>query len=109
MNDALHFGRLLRSLRESAGLSRAKLAKLTWISKTPISAATIKLAENSDRFPSSRVLFALIHVRELGLAPELLFKRYGGRFIQSLDPEMMETEFDYYTRVRITITLIVRK
>lgn len=49
-------GRRLRQLRDSAGLSRAKLAKLTGLSE-----ATIKLIE-SGHTPSSRTLTRLANV-----------------------------------------------
>jgi transcriptional regulator with XRE-family HTH domain len=104
MRDALHFGELLRSLRESAGLSRAKLAK-----RARISEATIKLLENRAHFPSSKTLYRLIHIRELGLTPKMLWERYPYRIVESIEPEMKAEEFDTHTRVTVTLTLILRK
>jgi transcriptional regulator with XRE-family HTH domain len=109
MSDSLHFGELLRALRASAGLSRAKLAKKTRLSGKPISEATIKLLESSERFPSQRVLYSLIHVRELRLTPELIWKNFAYRFLESIEPEMRAEEFETHTRVTVTLTLILRK
>lgn len=109
MSDALHFGQLLRSLRESAGLSRARLAKKTWLAGNPISEGTIKLIESSDRFPSEKVLYSLIHVRELRLTPDLLWQRFAYRFVETIDSEMRAEEFETHTRVTLTMTLILAK
>lgn len=109
MRDSLHFGELLRALRASAGLSRAKLAKKARIAGKPISEATIKLIESSDRFPSSKVLFSLMHVRELQLTPQLLWERFAYRFVETIEPEMRSEEFETHTRVTVTLTLILRK
>lgn len=104
MSDALHFGFVLRSLREAAGLSRAKLAK-----KARLSEAIIKLIETTEHFPSPPTLYRLIHVRELGLTPRILWDRFAQRVVETIEPEMRAEETETRTRVTLTITLILFK
>lgn len=104
MRDSLHFGELLRALRESAGLSRAKVAK-----RARLSEAIIKLIETTAHFPSSKTLYRLIHVRELQLTPKVLWERFAYRVVETLEPEMKVEELDTHTKVTVTLTLILWK
>jgi transcriptional regulator with XRE-family HTH domain len=104
MRDALHFGDVLRSLRESAGLSRAKLAKLARLSES-----LIKLIERSAHFPSTPNLYRLLNVRELRLTPRILWDQFATRVIESVEPELRAEETDTHTRVTLTITLMLYK
>lgn len=69
---AQHFGFVLWSLRNAAGLSRAKLSKLCRISE-----ATIKLLEAGNHFPSANTLYRLMSVPLLRLTPALVRDLFG--------------------------------
>ena len=103
-DEILHFGRLLRCLRDKAGFSRAKLAR-----RAKLSEATLKLLEAGDHFPEPPILYRLMSVRELRLLPDVVWDRYGLRIIDEIEPEMRAEETDTHTRVIVTLTIAFRK
>lgn len=100
----LHFGHLLRCLRDKAGFSRAKLAR-----RAKLSEATLKLLEAGEHFPEPRTLYRLMSVRELRLLPDVVWDRCASRIIDEVEPEMRAEETSTHTRVIVTLMITFRK
>jgi transcriptional regulator with XRE-family HTH domain len=81
--DAQHFGFVLYALRNAAGFSRAKLAKLARLSE-----GTIKNCEAGNHFPSPTTLARLMSVSQLRLTTEVVSSLFAVSSLVHVDYEI---------------------